>query len=148
MTSKPKKSPKTVAASLIMSEIRQFLETTSVRGIPRVLKSQCRGVCLIWLLAVMTCTAALVWQVTIAFQRYFQYPVNTVVVQVSDTAPTFPDISICNPAKLVDLPTSSFRYEDYVRLLNQQLSLEAINNTISNQVANVKQINSVINYFY
>ena len=44
----------------LLAELRSFAETTSVRGIPRVMKAKTRVTFVVWLVAVLTCAALLV----------------------------------------------------------------------------------------
>ena len=79
----------------LLTELRSFAETTSVLGIPRVMKAKTRVTFVVWLVAVLTCAALLVWQLSVVLTRYFQYPVSTLTVQAPAwQTPTFPDITI------------------------------------------------------
>src|SRR5271165_4838503 len=81
----------------LLTELRSFLETTSVRGIPRVMKAKTKVTFVVWLVAVLTCAALLVWQLSVVLTRYFQYSVSTLTVQAPAWQnPTFPDITVCN----------------------------------------------------
>ena len=81
----------------LLEELRSFAETTSVRGIPRVMKAKTRVTFVVWLVAVLTCAALLVWQLSVVLMRYFQYSVSTLPVQSPAwQRPTFPDITVCN----------------------------------------------------
>ena len=85
-------------SSKLLTNLRSFAETTSVRGIPRVMKAKTRVTFVVWLVAVLTCAALLVWQLSVVLTRYFQYPVTTLTVQAPAWQnPTFPDITICKP---------------------------------------------------
>ena len=44
----------------LLTELRSFAETTSVRGIPRMMKAKTRVTFVVWLVAVLTCAALLV----------------------------------------------------------------------------------------
>ena len=81
----------------LLKDMRSFAETTSVRGIPRVLKAKTRVTFVVWLVPVLTCAALLAWQVSVVLTRYFQYPVTTLTVQAPEwQRPSFPDVTVCN----------------------------------------------------
>ena len=81
----------------LITDLRWFAETTSVRGIPRVMKAKTRVTFVVWLVAVLTCAALLVWQLSVVLMRYFQYPVTTLTVEAPAwQTPTFPDFTVCN----------------------------------------------------
>lgn len=65
------------AVILLKGEARKFGETTSVRGIPRIIKSTDYVVKAIWSAAVVVCISILVWQLTLVVQRYFRYESTT-----------------------------------------------------------------------
>jgi Amiloride-sensitive sodium channel len=53
------------------TKLRKFGESTSVRGIPRALKSNDRGITVLWSSAVVVCAGLLVWQVSLVLVRYY-----------------------------------------------------------------------------
>jgi len=87
----------TMMLPVLSDKTSKFCRTISVRGIPRIVKSKSTGHCVIWLLAVLTCSAILIWQLVVIFNRYLSYPVNTVFIQsLYEESATFPDVTICN----------------------------------------------------
>ena len=97
----------------LLEELRSFAETTSVRGIPRVMNAKTRVTFVVWLDAVLTCAALLVWQLSVVLTRYFQYPVSTLTVQAPAwQTPTFPDITVCNLDPLVYKDAEFANYDD------------------------------------
>lgn len=66
-----------VEKKIVGIHLRKFAESTSVRGIPRVLKSNDRGLHILWSVAVAVCSALLVWQTTEILLRYYSYDVVT-----------------------------------------------------------------------
>ena len=91
-----------MSTPILSTEARRFCQTTSLRGIPRIVNSKSTIHCIIWLLGVLTCTGVLVWQVAIIFKRYRSYPTNTISLQSPEwDNTTFPDITICNLCSLV-----------------------------------------------
>ena len=81
----------------LLTDLRAFAETTSVSGIPRVMKAKTRVTFVVWLVAVLTCSAVLIWQLSVVLTRYFQYPVTTLTVQAPAwQRPSFPDVTVCN----------------------------------------------------
>ena len=108
----------------LLTELRSFAETTSVRGIPRVMKAKTRVTFFVWLVAVLTCAALLVWQLNVVLTRYFQYPINTLTVQAPVWQnPTFPDITICN--------TDPFVYDTYMHDTDKNDVIASLNESFS-----------------
>jgi hypothetical protein len=64
-------------------QLRHFGESTSVRGVPRALKSNDRVLAILWSLAVVLCAGLLLWQVSTVFIRYYQYNVVTSVTEAN-----------------------------------------------------------------
>ena len=79
----------------IRSEFRKFGETVSVRGVPRIFKSQATFVRVCWLIAVLASSALLFWQLSAVFIKYYSYPVSTSFEEGRDL-PVFPDVTVCN----------------------------------------------------
>jgi Amiloride-sensitive sodium channel len=71
------------ATANIRSEARKLAETTSVRGIPRALKSTDPGLRAIWSVAVLVCLAVLCWQLSMVVIRYFRYDSSTLYTEGS-----------------------------------------------------------------
>ena len=106
-------------------ELRTFCETTSVRGIPRILKAKTRLMFFVWSLGVLTCAGVLAWQIYVILSRYFQYPVNTLTVQApSWQTPPFPDITVCNLSPLVYENQFKTAYKDYLDHVSSELAKE------------------------
>jgi len=62
---------------VVGTEIRKFAETTSIRGIPRILKSKDHGLHALWSIAVVVCSSLLIWQLSLILLRYYSYDVVT-----------------------------------------------------------------------
>jgi Amiloride-sensitive sodium channel len=61
------------------TKLRKFGESTSVRGIPRALKSKDRGLIVLWSSAVVVCAGLLIWQVSSVLIRYYAHETITSV---------------------------------------------------------------------
>ena len=79
----------TSGKKIVGSQLRKFAESTSVRGISRVLKSNDRGLHVLWSVAMVVCTALLVWQLTLILMRYYSYDVVTGVQEAGYNAVRF-----------------------------------------------------------
>ena len=117
----------------LLAELRSFAETTSVCGIPRVMKAKTRVTFVVWLVAVLTCAAVLVWQLSVVLMRYFAYPINTLTVQAPAwQTPTFPDVTICNLDPNVYLTGVNVSDpSDVVASLNKSFSYTMVDSPIS-----------------
>ena len=83
-------SPATVKGLL-----RHYGETTSVKGVPKVLKSRRKPLQLLWLLAVLFGGGMAAYQLTSLLIKYFSY-LTTTKLQEINKAPEFPDVTVCN----------------------------------------------------
>jgi len=58
--------------------LRKFAQTTSVRGVSRIVKSSNGVLRVLWTLAVVLCAAMLVYQLTRVISQYLLYEFSTV----------------------------------------------------------------------
>ena len=87
----------------------------SVRGVPRILKSQATFVRVCWLIAVLASSALLLWQLSEVFVKYYSYPVSTSFEEGRDL-PVFPDVTVCNlNPEAVDEESKMYTLSDYKR---------------------------------
>jgi len=117
---------------VLSDETSKFCRTTSARGIPRIVNSKSTVHGVIWLLAVLTCAAILIWQLVVIFNRYRSYPVNTVIFpSLDDESVTFPDVTICN----LNLPATSDKNINFdpssTSLINATISSKAFHDYMS-----------------
>lgn len=93
-----------------LEEIKCFCTSTSVKGIPRIVKSPTKGLSLMWTIAVMVCLALMLYQISTLLCEYFAYPKITVtsekMLNTTDTG-YFPDIVVCNVNPISSLNVAS-----------------------------------------
>lgn len=58
--------------------LRKFVESTTVRGISRVFKTDSLVIRVIWILSVVACASLLIYQVRDVVAHYFRYEFTTV----------------------------------------------------------------------
>ena len=97
------------------SAFRHFLETTSVKGVPKVAKSRSKCVQLLWLVALVFGLVVAAYFLVSLFVFYFKYTANLQYVERHVTAEEFPDITLCN---LNPFANSPYGTTDIERLLN------------------------------
>ena len=133
-------------APIITVEGRKFLETTTIRGVQRIVKSKSRVLFIFWLLAVLVAAALLIWQLSMVFIRYFKYPVNTLYVQSQDgQSTTFPDITICNLCPLVNEEKMNLRYTEYVIAILKTFTIERVQSYVDE---NYDELNITQEFYY
>ena len=104
-------------SNIFRSEFRKFGETVSVRGVPRIFKSQATFVRVCWLIAVLASSALLLWQLSKVFIKYYSYPISTSFEEGRDL-PVFPDVTVCNlNPDAVDEESEMYTLSDYTREL-------------------------------
>ena len=122
----------------VNTEIMRFGETVSVRGISKLIKSKNRTVKLFWLLAILTSTSLLLWQLESIFSTYSKNPYASTYSESNvENVAVFPDITLCNINPLADdiLMPNLFSKNDYVSYMkmareNSLYLLEETNNLL------------------
>src|SRR6218665_1333882 len=79
----------------VRQELRRFGESTSIKGVSRIIKSQSRVVRIFWLAALLICFSVLLFQVINLAINYSNNGVTNTFLLVS-SPPNFPDVTICN----------------------------------------------------
>ena len=75
--------------------MKSFVETSSVKGAGKVLKSKTVCQRVLWSLTLLTGMGVTTFQLTLLFMAYFQYPITMTTIESESVMP-FPDISVCN----------------------------------------------------
>src|SRR6218665_656471 len=89
-------------ATEMEQEFRRFAETTTIKGISRTVRAERRIVRVFWILALVTCFALLLFQISAVAISYSKYDViRNFDVEFRD--PEFPDVTVCNLFQLSDL---------------------------------------------
>ena len=89
-----------------------FGETTSVKGVSRVLKAKSKVTQAFWVIAVVVCFSALLYNVLNNFASYFNYDINT-VTRLNATSPLFPLVTVCNMNPYTDMEKFPISYPTY-----------------------------------
>ena len=94
--------------AMVKSEITKFCENTSVKGIPRVVKSPTKLLRAIWLVTVLLCMSIAFWQTSEIVIEFSGYPVTTTITEKNreeienenltdyKSLLTFPTVTVCN----------------------------------------------------
>ena len=101
--------------SSVKRTLRSYAETTTVKGVPKVLKSQKLPLKILWFSAVVIGGSMAAYQLANLLIKYFQYPTTTKLKEVQDR-PGYPDITLCNLNPLVD-NISTVTPDDYNKVL-------------------------------
>ncbi|ESO03912.1 hypothetical protein HELRODRAFT_172940 [Helobdella robusta] len=104
--------------AIIKSEIIKYLENTSVRGLPKILKSKDIFLKLLWLLFFLASTIVLVYLLCLLFNRYYMWPITTQYGEKRDQFLSFPDITVCNLDFLAEGEPEDLSMRDYAQFLN------------------------------
>ena len=119
-------------SSKLKIEILRFGETVSVRGVPRIFKSNVRFLQIFWLIAVLASSAILGWQLLTVVIKYLGCPVSTTISNTRDLPP-FPDVTICNLYPVGETINKQLAWKSYlekVKTAKESLSLESMRNVI------------------
>ena len=107
----PKQAPKTVKGIL-----RHHGETTTVKGVPKLLKSRRLPVKLLWVFAVIFGGTIAIYQLTTLLIKFFSYSTTTSLTEVQE-APEFPDVTLCNLNPLTETLSRDVTPDDYSQAL-------------------------------
>ena len=121
-------------SSELKIEILRFGETVSVRGVPRIFKSNVRFLQIFWLIAVLASSAILVWQLSTVVIKYLGCPVTTTISNTKDLPP-FPDVTICNLYPVGETINKQLTWKTYlekVKAAKESISMESMRNVIPN----------------
>ena len=92
--------------------LQAFGETTSVKGVSRVLKAKSNVTQAFWIIAVVVCFSALLYNVLNSFASYFNYDINA-VTRLNITSPKFPLVTVCNMNPYSDIAKFPISYDTY-----------------------------------
>lgn len=86
-------------AMVLRDELNRFCHQTSMKGVPRIVKSDYRPLRFAWVFFVLALLSVCIWQVTTLGVSYFAYPMTTTVREkmlYQGEEPYFPAVTICN----------------------------------------------------
>src|SRR6218665_3324159 len=98
----------------------RFAENISVKGVSRILKARNTVYRVLWSIAVVTSLCILLWQLSVVFMKYFNYPVDTLIEDSSDE-PLFPNLTFCNiyPTRRLESMLEKISWPNYTKALSQ-----------------------------
>ncbi|ESO02513.1 hypothetical protein HELRODRAFT_161791 [Helobdella robusta] len=109
----------------IAEEVKLFCETVTIRGVARIVKSKRIVVAVLWLVAVITCSSFLIWQLCLLFVKYFTFPITTTITE-QDVDPVFPTVTICNLNPILMVK------KEYTDLLSWSQHLKNVEHALNN----------------
>ena len=112
--------------------VRKFLETTSVKGVPRILKSTTYGFRLLWTSAVVSGAVIATYFLVNLFAVYFSYKVGVNINQAPNSTLAFPSVTLCNLNPFVNTGLRPGDIYDYLQGIEEELqSFNISDHTIS-----------------
>ena len=114
--------------AVVKQELRKFGEGTTIRGVPRILKSKSRLIRSMWLLTVFLCLGILTWQLYKTFLNYFQWPIDS-IYREANVRPVFPDVTVCNIYPMAYANSMHLHYDDYLGFTSKKKQLLPYNMT-------------------
>ncbi|ELU12100.1 hypothetical protein CAPTEDRAFT_202195 [Capitella teleta] len=101
----------------VRQKVRQFCETTTLKGVARVVKTQSKVSRFLWIIAVLLGTGVAVYQFTELLLGYFSHNVSAQVHEIY-TEPPFPDVTVCNLNPMNSAKDSDLDFSEYLDALN------------------------------
>jgi len=96
--------------------MQKFWLSTSIRGVPRAIKSTSSYTRAFWALTMICCFAMLIYQLLTLLIQYYSYIVAVNSYNQGGTWP-FPDVTICNLNPYNSFATFDLSYGDYLDYL-------------------------------
>lgn len=118
--------------------LRAFIETSSVKGAGKVLKSKTICQRVLWTLTLLVGLGVSTFQLTLLFLEYFQYPTTITNAESTQIVP-FPDISVCNLAPAAENTTQTLLV-DYMTNKVRPLWREHFDSDVSVLALNYDQL--------
>ena len=111
----------------VKEHLKQYGQTTSIKGISRIIKSQHSALKILWLIALLFGASIAIYGLVSLVSSYLKYETITQISHCSDCRLEFPDVTLCNlnPLSLM----SQFK-EDFLQHYDY---LEAIYNFVEMQ---------------
>ena len=103
---------------IIVEEFKQFCQTTTIRGVPKVVKSQEIFLKIVWTIFVFVCLATFAYFFIGLFVKYYQWPVTTRFGENIKGHIVFPDITICSLNRFAN-NYGKDKIRDYFQILRQ-----------------------------
>ena len=96
--------------------LRYHAETTTVKGVPKILRTQKPALKCLWLFAVLLGGSVAFFQLISLLITFFSHPTTTKVKEVQQ-APEYPDVTLCNLNPLTKTLSSNITPDDYSKKL-------------------------------
>ena len=104
--------------AIVVEEFKRFCQTTSMRGVPKVAKSQELFLKLVWTIFLLACIIMFAYFFLGFFVKYYQWPVTTRFGENIKDKIVFPDITICSLNRFVN-NLGKDKIRDYFQLFRQ-----------------------------
>ena len=105
-----------------MSPLRHFLLTTSIKGVPRLMKSSRLWLRILWTVFVMSGFSFTFYLVTKLFLHFFAYGVTMVKTEYRDPNLAFPGITLCNLNPFANINVTDDDVQAYMDTTRDYLS--------------------------
>jgi hypothetical protein len=118
----------------LKGHLKDFGLRTSMKGVPRVLKSETKLLVSVWLIATICLASFLTWQVYNLLSRYFNYGVVTTTASLSmndeELREYFPAVTLCNlypfaSQNVPGVPT----YKEYLEVIGDKQAKNEISSS-------------------
>ncbi|ESN98602.1 hypothetical protein HELRODRAFT_162034 [Helobdella robusta] len=104
--------------SVIKSELVKYGENTSIKGIPKILKSKDIFLKGLWFLFFLASTVLLAYLLQRLFTNYYSWPVTTKYGENRKQTMSFPDITVCNLDIFAEGEPEELSMKDYLSFVN------------------------------
>ena len=123
--------------------LRTFVETTSLKGVPKIFKSKTKIQRGLWAICLLIGLSIGLWQISLLFLQYVSYSTVITVEEIRDEAPIFPDISICNINPTSSNLSTPWTFDNFLYYVVAEVIPEVYTNT-----SNLWPSNDIEYYLY
>jgi len=95
-----------------------FWTSTSIKGVPRAIKSTSALTRLFWSISTVGCLAMLLWQTSTLLLKYYKYLVAINAYDANAT-PHFPSVMVCKQFPYEVLAGANPTYTEYLNILSE-----------------------------
>ena len=99
--------------------VKTFLETTSVKGVPRMMKSRSVTLCLLWFTSVVLGAAIAAYFLAKLLILYFNYTVTVSIEEQMVTNIGFPSLTLCNLNALANTNISADELQEALNMYDR-----------------------------
>ena len=129
----------------VYAALKQFCQTTSIKGLPRMIKASVWSLRIMWALCVIFGSAVALYQIIYIMKAYFEYETSTTIEELEGEETIFPDVTVCktNPPPILTEPDApGITLDEYLYTIS-----EFMQNASRVELDTLEEFHSLDGYF-